>query len=507
MTIGGILEEQAKKNPDKVFMYFDDITKTYAEMDEIANRMGNALKELGVEHGDNVCLLLTNVPQFIYTFFGLAKIGAVTCPINPALRPDELQYIIDNCDAKVLVVEEMLIPHVRQIRDKLPKLNKVVLVGENPEGDELNFNGILESAPPSPPGAEVKDSDLAAIIYTSGTTGKPKGAMLSHGNYIWDAKVMGEQATMNEDDRFMCILPLFHVNGQVVTVLGPLVVGASMVLVQRFSASNFFTTVDKYKPTAFSAVPTIYAMLLNTPGTEEFDLSSLRFCICGAAPMPVEVFNKFEEKFKAIILEGYGLSEGTCASSVNPLDGTRKVGSIGIPFTGQEMRIAGADGNELPVGERGEIAIKGPNVMQGYYNNPKATADALKDGWLYTGDMGYVDEDGYFFISGRLKEMIIRGGENIYPKEIEEFLYQHDAVAEAAVVGIPDEFYGEEVKAFIVLKEDKSVGEEEMLEFCKQKMAKYKSPKSIQFIKEMPKTPTGKIQKKKLVEDPTWTSG
>ncbi len=506
MTIGKVLSEKALENPDKVFMYYEGISKTYKEMDEIASRVANELLNLGLNKGDNVCLLMTNIPEFIYVFFGNSRAGIVTCPINPALRSDELEYIINNSEAKIIVVESRLVPNVRKIRDRLGKLEQIIVVGGEEEGNEHSFDKLIAYSQMEKPDVDVSEDDTAAIIYTSGTTGKPKGAVLTHKNYIWDATMMGRQTKMTEDDRFMCILPLFHVNGQVVTVLGPLVVGAAMVLVNRFSASRFFETVDKYKPTAFSAVPTIYAMLLNTPGTEGYDLSSLRFCVCGAAPMPVEVFNNFEKAFNASILEGYGLSEGTCASSVNPLDGTRKVGSIGLPFPGQQMKIVDHDGNELPNGERGEIVIKGPNVMKGYYNNPEATEAAIRDGWLHTGDMGYVDDDGYFFISGRIKEMIIRGGENIYPKEIEEFIYQIDAVAEAAVVGVPDDFYGEEVKAYIVLKEGKSATEEEILNFCLEKMAKYKCPKSVAFIKEMPKTPTGKIQKKKLVEEPTWTS-
>lgn len=506
MTIGEILASKAAGSPDKVFMYYEDIEKTYAEMDGIVDKVVNELLSLGLKKGDSVCLLMTNIPEFICMFLGNARLGTVTCPINPALKSDELEFIINDSDAKIIVVESMLAPNVRKIRDRLKKLEQVVVVGGGEEGNELSFDKLLSYSPADRPDTDVNEDDVAAIIYTSGTTGKPKGAVLSHKNYIWDATVMAEQTKMTTEDRFMCILPLFHVNGQVVTVLGPLVVGASMVLVNRFSASKFFQTVDRYKPTAFSAVPTIYAMLLNTPGTEGYDLSSLRFCVCGAAPMPVEVFNRFEEAFNASILEGYGLSEGTCASSVNPLDGKRKVGSIGLPFPGQEMKIVDASGNELPPGERGEIVIRGPNVMQGYYNNPQATEDTIRDGWLHTGDMGYIDEDGYFYISGRIKEMIIRGGENIYPKEIEEYIYQHEAVAEAAVVGAPDEFYGEEVKAFIVLKDGKQATEDEMLNFCREKMAKYKCPKTIAFIKELPKTPTGKIQKRKLVDDPDWTA-
>ncbi|MFQ6618919.1 MAG: class I adenylate-forming enzyme family protein, partial [Fidelibacterota bacterium] len=246
--------------------------------------------------------------------------------------------------------------------------------------------------------------------------------------------------------------------------------------------------------------PTVYAILLNLPDAEKYDLSSLRICICGAAPMPVEVFRKFEEKFKAFILEGYGLSEGTCVSSVNPLDGTRKIGSIGLPIPEQEMKIFDDQDRELPQGEIGEIVIRGENVMVGYYKNPEATAETLRNGWLHTGDLGYVDEEGYFYIVGRKKEMIIRGGENIYPKEIEEVLYRHPKIAEAAVVGLPDKIWGEEVSAFIVLKLGESLSEEEVIAYCKEHLADYKCPQKVMFTGVFPKTATGKIQKGKLRE-------
>ena len=507
MTIREILESNARKTPDKIFLYYEDITKTYADIDELANRVANALLSLNVKRGDNVNLLLTNRAEFIYCMFGLAKIGAVCCPINPALSPDEVEYIVNNSESVALITEDALMPLVRGIRERIPKVMDVIVAGGCKKCGEMVFDDLVDSAPATPPPPGVQASDRAAIIYTSGTTGKPKGAMLTQANYIWDAQAVVRSAEMTSEDRFMCILPLFHVNGQVVTVLAPLCAGASMVLVPRFSASKFFETVDKFKPTAFSGVPTIYAMLLNAPDTDQYELSSLRFCICGAAPMPVEVFKQFEQKFSAKILEGYGLSEGTCASSINPLDGNRKVGSIGLPIhPEQDMKILDADNNELPRGQNGEICIKGPNVMQGYYSNPDATAAAIRDGWLHTGDMGYRDEEGYFFISGRIKEMIIRGGENIYPKEIEEVLYRHPAVAEAAVIGVPDKFYGEEVKAYIVCKPDTSATEQEILDYCLQHLAKYKCPKSVGFIKDMPKTATGKIQKRMLTEDPTWTA-
>jgi long-chain acyl-CoA synthetase len=305
--------------------------------------------------------------------------------------------------------------------------------------------------------------------------------MLTHSNYLWDAGAIVRAARMTADDRFLCILPLFHVNAQVVTTLAPMVAGGSMVLMRKFSPIEMLETLARTGATAFSGVPTVYGILNSTPGAEKFDLSRLRFCICGAAPMPREIFEAFERKFRARIMEGYGLSEGTCASSVNPID-RRKVGTIGLPLEGQEMKLVD-----------GEIVVRGPNVMKGYYRNPEATAESIRNGWLHTGDLGSVDADGYFTILGRKKEMINRGGEKVFPKEVEDVLHSHPAVAEAAVVGVPDPKYGEEVAAFVVRRGD--LTEADLRVWCRERLADFKLPKRIEFRDALPHTATGKVQK------------
>ena len=312
-------------------------------------------------------------------------------------------------------------------------------------------------------------------------------------------EAMVEAFGLTGKDRFLCFLPLFHVNGQVVTLLSPLWGGGSMVLIERFQPKEFFELLERHRCTAFSGVPSVYAVLSSLPDAERYDLSSLRFCICGAAPMPVEVFQRFEAKFKAHILEGYGLSEGTCVSSVNPPPpGRRKVGSIGLPIKRQLLAVFDEADREVPPGQVGELVVRGENVMPGYWNNPQATSETLRGGWLRTGDLGHRDADGYFFIAGRKKEMIIRGGENIYPKEIEEVLYAHPKVAEAAVVGLPDRRWGEEVAAFIVLKEGPPATAKELLDYLRDKLADFKLPRRIEFVPSLPKTATGKIQKLRL---------
>jgi long-chain acyl-CoA synthetase len=453
MTIHRLLRLRAKETPERVFLIFEGREYTYRELDERSDRVAARLVRAGVRPGDHVAMLMGNCPEFLLAWFGILKAGAALVPVNPGLKRSEIEFIREHSESRVVVTP-------------------------------ADFEHGFEDPPVALP--EVGPEALAAIVYTSGTTGKPKGAMLTHTNYLWDAKAIVRATKMTSADRFLCLLPLFHVNAQVVTTLAPMVAGGSMVLMRKFSPLQMLETLAKTGATAFSGVPTVYAILNSTPGVDKYDLSRLRFCICGAAPMPVEVFEEFERRFHATLLEGYGLTEGTCASSVNPPDRC-KIGSIGVPLEGQEMQLVDE-----------EIVIRGPNVMKGYYKNPQATAGTIKDGWLYTGDLGRVDEEGYFFIIGRKKEMIIRGGQKVYPKEVEEVLYQHPTVAEAAVVGVSDPKWGEEVAAYVVRRG--SVSEAELLAFCRECLADFKCPKSIAFREVLPKTATGKVQKYLLKE-------
>ncbi|MBI2070388.1 MAG: long-chain fatty acid--CoA ligase [Elusimicrobia bacterium] len=497
-TINELLSKQAEQYGSKTFLIFKDQEISYSELDRISNAAARELIAAGVKKGDRVAIVLVNCPEFLYYFFGAMKAGAVAVPVNVLFKPPEMEYIVNNCQASALVIGSVFGELGKLLHSKCGSLRWVKTVAEaKPKESALAMINNFSEAPPD---VVVGTDDSAGIIYTSGTTGFPKGAVLTHKNYLFDVDQFAP-SMMSEKDRFLCILPLFHVNGQVVTTLAPLYVGGSMILMDKFTPKEFFPALAKHKATAFSAVPSIYAVLLNLPDAEKYDLSSLRFCICGAAPMPVPVFEAFEKKFKAKILEGYGLSEGTCVSSVNPWDGARKVGSIGLPLTGQPMKITDNSGQELAPGEVGEIVVKGDNVMREYFNNPEATAQTLKDGWLHTGDLGMKDKDGYFFIVGRKKEMIIRAGENIYPSEVESALYKHPAVAEAAVIGLPDERWGEEVAAFIVLKEGQSAVAKDIVAHCRGLIADYKCPRKVEFVQTLPKTATGKIQKVKLRED------
>ena len=342
--------------------------------------------------------------------------------------------------------------------------------------------------------------DLASILYTSGTTGKPKGAMLTHRNLLVNAAQGAELVPLGAGDRVGMLLPLFHANAQVVTCLIPMMIRCEVVMWERFSASTFWETVEQLQPATISAVPTILAAVLNAPDAPGAD-NSLRYIICGAAPLSVDLLEAFEAKFGIRILEGYGLTETGCIASINPFYGARKVGSIGLPLRGQPMQIVGEDGSPVANGDYGEIIIHGPNVMPGYLDNAAATAESIRDGWLHTGDIGYVDDDGYFFIVDRTKDMIIRGGENIYPREIEEVIYQHEGVLEVAVIGLPHEVRGEEVLAVVAPVGGYELDTEQLSAFVAQRLAKYKLPARIELRDELPKTPTGKISKGPLRDE------
>jgi long-chain acyl-CoA synthetase len=506
MNLRELVESQAEKYKDKVFLYWKDETVSYAQLNELSNKVANFLyHDLEIRKGDKVSVYLPNMPEYVYLYLGIPKIGAITGPVNALFKAREVQFVVGHSEAKAIVTLPPFMEILNQIKGDLPNLKHIIVIGEHVEGT-LDFWELMDKASTEDPPMVAIDekADPAAILYTSGTTGFPKGVLQTHFNIRRNAEMMKDFLNVKDYFRFMLILPLFHVNAQIVTVMAPLTIGASCILTPGFSAQTHWETVAKYKASTFSSVPTILSILLRMPH-ENLDLSSLEFVICGAAPLPVEVMREFEATFNCMIVEGYGLTEGTCGSSVNPLptetEDRRKIGSIGIPLPGNDMKIVDDDGNDVPPNTRGEIVIKGDNIMKEYFKNPEANAETLKNGWLYTGDIGYMDKDGFFYITDRKKDMIIRGGENIYPREIEEVLYSHPDVSLATVIGVRDDIYGELPKAFIVLKEGKSITEEEMIDYCKTKLADFKVPKYVEFRQTLEKTPTGKIMKQPLREE------
>jgi len=493
-TLPDLLRSRARLTPDRPFVAFKEHGFTYAEFDAHTDALAAGMAQLGIGAGDVVAVLLPNCLEFLEAWWAILKAGGVLCPVNPAYTGPEARYVVGHSEAVAVVTDAGGASAIVPERGALADLRHVISIDE---GGDLSLGELVaEATVPSP---QRRPDDLAAILYTSGTTGKPKGAMLTHRNQLVNATMGAELLPLSAGERVGLMLPLFHANAQVVTCLIPMMIGCEIVIWERFSASAFWRTVEQLRPVSISAVPTILAAVLNAPGAPTGE-SSLRYVICGAAPLSVELLEAFQQRFGIRVLEGYGLTETTCISSINPFYGDRKAGSIGLPIRGQQMRIAAPDGSQTPDGELGEIAIKGPNVMAGYLKNPEATAETIRDGWLYTGDVGYCDPDGYFFIVDRSKDMIIRGGENIYPREIEEVLYAHEAVFECAVIGVPDSVRGEEVLAVVAPKPGVTLNLEELAEFAATRLARYKRPREFELYDVLPKTATGKINKGPLRE-------
>ena len=503
-NIRELLEAHVERSPDKEFLFIESDGRvfTYRQFNDQVNRAVGTLSSLGVKKGDRVSLLLTNRAEYLIFYFACFKIGAWAGPVNALLKPMEVAFIIADSEAGTVITQPDLLPHLDEARERVKSLQNVIVVADDDSWSIEPPGGSGSTVQDSRwnPDPEVHDTDNAVIIYTSGTTGKPKGVLLTHGNLLSNARQIAEWLQLTETDRALMIMPLFHVNALMATGMAVLWVGGSIVLAPRFSASRHWETIARYGVSYFGSIATMLSMLNQTYPTGSpvrLDTDRFRFALCGSAPVPVEVLKKFESLFDCPVIEGYGLSESTCRATFNPIDQRRRVGSVGLPI-GNEMRIFDDDDRELGACQVGEIVLRGPNIMKGYYKNETATRDAFRSGWFHTGDLGYRDEDGYFYVVDRKSDMIIRGGENIYPREIDEVLYQHPKVKDAATVGVPDELYGEEVKSFVALRDGECATERELIEFCTERLADFKCPKSIEIVKDIPKGPTGKLLKREL---------
>jgi long-chain acyl-CoA synthetase len=472
--IVGLPEARASTAPNGPCIANEHHSLTNAAFAEQVRRGAGLLRSHGVGRGDVVALALPNRLELIISLFAAWRLGAVVTPINPALTQDEMRYQLDDSAARLLIG---------------PASGTI---------SSLDPEAIAASSDPSELPTLTNADDLALLIYTSGTTGRPKGVMLNHANLAAMCDGMVRALELTASDHSLLVLPLFHVNGICVGTLSPLLAGGRVTVAERFSPSTFLDLLATVRPTYFSAVPAMYAMLSALPEGTAPDTSSLRLVVCGAAPMPTELITRIEQRFGVALLEGYGLSEATCASTINPLRGPRKPGTVGLPIGNQRVVVLGPAGRPLPPGERGEVAIAGPTVMRGYLNRPEETAKVMRDGWLHTGDVGVLDDDGYLRLVDRLKDMIIRGGENIYPKEIETALYTHDAVLEAAVIGRPDQVLGEIVVAYVSLRPGAEATTADLLATCERHLARYKRPAAIVIVSELPKNPVGKIDKPAL---------
>ena len=503
LNIATMLRESAVAAPDKPLCHINDSTFTYAQVDEISGRIASALQALGLERGDKVAVQLPNLPHFLFSYFAIMKAGLVMVPLNPLLKAQEVAYHLKDSDATVLITFEMFaeeaLKGVQQVGTEIATY-VVNLPGNDarPEGtkhfDELYFADDSRDIVPT------EGDDTAVLLYTSGTTGKPKGAELTHLNLYMNCTIAGELFGFRDDDIGVAVLPLFHVFGLSSVLNTSVRYGSTIVLIPRFELEPVVEAIEKHKATIFSGVPTMYYGLLDMD-TSGRDLSSLRTGVSGGAAIPGEVIRGFEEKFPGcVVLEGYGLSESTSTTTFNIDAEHRKVLSIGKPMWGVSVQVVDENDKPLPTGKDnvGEIVIRGHNIMKGYYKNPEATAEAFKGGWFHTGDLAYQDEDGFLFIVDRKKDLVIRGGYNVYPREVEEVLFEHPAVSEAAVIGRQDPKLGEEVLAFVSLRAGQQTTPDELVAFCKERLAAYKYPREVRIVDELPKGPTGKILKKEL---------
>jgi long-chain acyl-CoA synthetase len=536
-TLHQLLEDTARDFPEYTATIFPGVVGdsgrvNYGQLDEQCNRLANALVDMGVKKGDRVALLLPNCPQFVIGYFAALKAGAIVVATNPLYSPREMELQLNDCGAETIIVLSVFYNTIMGIKDRTGLKNVIVtnikeylppitrrlfsFLREEKEGHRVDVTGVegchsyqdlLSRSDPTPPSVGASQDDVAMFQYTGGTTGTSKAAVALHRNIGANVHQMKAWSTALEykeqGEVVMGVMPLFHVYGMI-TVMHLCILGAAaMVLLPRFETRQVLKAIRKYKPAFFPGVPTMYVALINHPDVKKYDLSSIKACVSGAAPLPLEVQEKFESLSRGRLVEGYGLSESPVVNLANPLTGKRKVGSIGVPYPDVEARIMDAETGqrEMPVGEVGELCIKATQVMQGYWNRPEETEMVLRNGWLYTGDLATMDEDGFFSIVDRKKEMIIAGGFNVYPREIEEVIYEHPKVKEAVCYGAPDEYRGQTIKVCIVLKEGETATPEEIVDFCRPRLAKFKMPKLIEFRDDLPKSLIGKVLRRVLVEE------
>ncbi|MBI1820930.1 MAG: long-chain fatty acid--CoA ligase [Nitrospirae bacterium] len=524
-----ILIDSAKKYPENPALIFYGKTVSYSELDDLSNRFGNVLKSFGIRAGDRVTLMFPNIPQCVIAYYGALKIGAVPVQTNPLYVEREIEHQLKDSDSEIIIALDLFYPRIKAVMEKtklrqiilcriadfLPPLLKLLYpLKAKKEGQWIkvekqpfihDFMTLVKNASPQLSRQEVKPEDIALLQYTGGTTGTAKGVILTHTNLV--ANTVQCRTWMpglkEGKETFLAVIPFFHVYGMTACMNLAVYLAGSLVLVPRFKTQDVLKNIEKHKATVFQGVQAMYVAINHFPGIEKRNLSSIKICVSGGGPLHVEVQEKFESLTHGKVVEGYGLTESSPVTHCHPINGMRKKGTIGLPLPLTDARIVDLEKgeNDVPPGEIGELVVKGPQVMKGYWKRPEETASTLRHGWLYTGDMARMDEDGFFYIVDRKKDMIKTGGENVYPREVEEVLYQHSKIKDAVVVGLPDPFSVEMIKAYIVLNEGETAAEEEILAHCRKNLAKFKVPKLIEFRKELPKTIVGKVLRRILLEE------
>ncbi|BCJ86984.1 long-chain-fatty-acid--CoA ligase [Effusibacillus dendaii] len=508
LTVPLMLAQTSERYPDRKAIYFHGTEIDYKTLFFTVDRFAAALAEAGIGEGDRVAIMLPNCPHYVIAYYGILRAGAVVVQISPMSVPREVEHYVQDSGAKAIVVFAPLLPVVMNssVADDLVKKIVVELppVGTSYEGGAVNFESFVKSAAGPVPQPNTVSDDVAVLQYTGGTTGRAKGAMLTHRNVVANA-LQSSLLMVSEDveqERILSVIPLFHVYAMTTTMNMGILTGSQLIMLPRFEIEEVLNTIKQTKPTLFPGVPTMYIAINAHPKAQEYGVDSIRVCISGSAPLPVEVIKEFEVKTKGTVIEGYGLSEASPVTHFNPIE-KRKAGSIGKPIPFTEAKIVDLhDGvTELKPGEEGELVVRGPQVMKGYWNLPQETAETLKNGWLHTGDIAKMDDEGYYYIIDRKKDLILASGFNVYPRDVEEVLYQHPNVLEAVVVGVPDPYRGETVKAFVVPKPGTQLTEEEMNHFCRERLAAYKVPRLYEFRSELPKTAVGKILRRTLRDE------
>ncbi len=503
MQLGELVARAAAQFPDKPAILFKDQKISYSELNARVNRVANGLAALGVKPGDRVALYIHNLPQFVEAFYGVQVCGATAIPMNVMYKAGEIEYIMNDAGVKAIITLAPFYPNVQAIRDQVPSLEHAIVLGAEPLPGAMlwhqAFAGQSDQATP----AAGDEEDVAVILYTSGTTGRPKGAMLTHKNLIVNIEQTSQlpRLKFDENDIVWIGLPLFHSYALSVGMNAAIYHGGTLDIMERFDPTASLEMFQKDKVTILLAAPPMYVAWVNHPAASSYDLSSIRAASSGAAALPVAVLERFKQLTGVDIMEGYGLTETAPVATTNAAGPVTKPGSIGPALPWMEIKIVDDNDNEVPVGQIGELVCRGPNVMKGYFNKPEANAEAFRNGWFHTGDMARVDEDGYYYIEDRKKDMILVSGFNVYPREVEEFLYRHPKIADAAVVQAPDEYQGESVMAFVVLKQGETATEQEIIDYCRDGIAVFKCPRRVEFRAELPKNMTGKVLRRELREE------